>query len=392
MGFFDFLRSLWGRGADAPPPPVRQRDDLAGRTAPDSPLAPADEPTPTPSRPASPAASVAGSFADDLVSDLDEAIGAAFDGNAVFGDGGGELQDTGGSADDAARDLFASIAANYSRPIKNFIFELKRGTATKDWIEICQPVINSIIDGAESMDLTDDARPMTDFSEALALATATDGREFDDDSRELILSCYDELIETLPGAFELGEEDQRRESIIIHSLLRQIPEVGHVTLEKLYGAGVTSLDALFLANVEDLTSATGVSEWLCERICDKVQQHRERLESGAADEAQFDHRGRLVELVKDLTRRHEAFETIAEEESAALAAEKRECRRGRQACALQVNVVLAEMGELDLVEEIKRLAFEKRIERLEQYLAETTGAAATMPSADAATTVQQDAR
>src|SRR5262245_30809 len=34
------------------------------------------------------------------------------------------------------RELFAGIAAAYSQPVKDFIFELRRGTATKDWIDI----------------------------------------------------------------------------------------------------------------------------------------------------------------------------------------------------------------------------------------------------------------
>jgi hypothetical protein len=357
MGAFDFLRSLWHRIA---PEPAEERDVIVSVASlrPPAPALPRAAPVPV----------AAQTDPDDIVDDLDRAIGAAF----------GEREPAAcptpreASQQDqlAARELFASIAANYSRPVKNFIFELKRGTATKEWLQICQPVMGSIIDGAESLELHAEARRMGDFREALSLAAANDGRELDAESRELILSCYEELVEILPDTFALGEDDRRRESIIIHSLLRQIPEVGHVTIEKLYGAGLTSLDALFLATKEDLGVASGVPVWLCERICERVRQHRHELEKAAPEAAQFDHRARLVELVRELRRRQDEFHAISAQDrtSPELAAAKRECLRSRQTCALQINVLLAEMGAVDLIEELRKLGVERRIEQLESYL------------------------
>ena len=36
---------------------------------------------------------------------------------------------------------------------QNFVHELERGSATKLWLDICEPVMGTIIDGAMSMDL-----------------------------------------------------------------------------------------------------------------------------------------------------------------------------------------------------------------------------------------------
>jgi len=66
--------------------------------------------------------------------------------------------------------LFADIAANYARPIKNFMFELKRGTATKEWVEICRPAMQGITRAAEGMGLRQAAQRMMDFEAALSLA------------------------------------------------------------------------------------------------------------------------------------------------------------------------------------------------------------------------------
>ena len=73
-------------------------------------------------------------------------------------------------------DLFADIAATYARPVKNFIFELRRGTATREWIEICRPAMRSISKAAESMGLSAAADRMNDFDEALSLAQDSDER------------------------------------------------------------------------------------------------------------------------------------------------------------------------------------------------------------------------
>lgn len=313
---------------------------------------------------------------EDMVDDFDEAFDAAFNTNlspdlATATPTAGEVQHD----EDAIQDLFANIAANYAKPVKNFVFELKRGTATKEWIDICRPALRSISRAAESMELKTAARKMVDFDEALSLAQASEERVLGGEVRDLILSSYEELVEVLPQTFVIGDEEQQREGIIINSLLKQIPDLGRVTFEKLYGAGLTSLDTLFLAKKEDLAAATGIPLWLCERICNKFQEYREDLEGTPRDVAQSGYRSRLVELVAELKKQHEGFERASADEWAnpALANDKRKFRQNRQACVLQINVVLAEMGELDLVNEIQKLSFDRRIQRLEEYLQSTAG-------------------
>jgi hypothetical protein len=371
MGAFHFLRSLWNRIV---PEPAEEPDTAAPAAGI---LRPPSDPPAELEAPA-----FVSSVPSDIVDDLDRAIGAAFAGTPCQGGDSPAAEPAHHGDQQAAQELFASIAANYSRPVKNFIFELKRGTATKDWLQICQPVMSSIIDGAESLELRVVAQRMVDFREALSLAAAHEGRVLDEESRELILSCYEELVEVLPDTFVLGEDDRRRESIIIHSLLRQIPEVGHVTLEKLYGAGLTSLDALFLATKGDLGVASGVPEWLCERICERVRLHRHQLEGAAPETAQVDHRARLVELLGELRRQQDEFHEISAQDRSTpeLAAAKRECLRNRQTCALQINVLLAEMGEVGLIEELRKLGVERRIEQLERYLGAGAAAARTLPA------------
>ena len=50
--------------------------------------------------------------------------------------------------------------------------------------------------------------------------------------------------------------------------------------------------------------------------------------------------------------------------------DKRAHRLARQGTLLEITVVLAQLGEVELVEQLERLPFEKRIDRLKQHLVE----------------------
>jgi hypothetical protein len=175
----------------------------------------------------------------------------------------------------------------------------------------------------------------------------------------------------MPEAFVVGEEEQQREGIIINSLLMQIPDVGRVTIEKLYRAGLTSLDTLYMARRDDLAVATGIPSYLSERICEKFQAYRTRLENNPRDVADLGQRDRLSKLAAELRRHHEGFQHASANEwsNPALASDKRDYRQQRQSCMLWINVLLAEVGELDLVNELEKLSFDRRVQRLDEYLA-----------------------
>jgi hypothetical protein len=211
---------------------------------------------------------------------------------------------------------------------------------------------------------------MSEFDEALGLAQSDGaGSSIEDAARDLLLSSFDEMAAALPEAFQAGDDERRRDTIIIHSLLKQVPDIGHVTFERLYGAGLTSLEALFVANAEDLAATTGIPPRLCERIVERMQEHRRELERSQRASGLGERRERLRKLVEELRLKHEGFERAASDWGESdLSEEKRECRQERQMCALQIEVVLAEMGELDLVEQIQKLPFGRRIERLREFI------------------------
>ena len=271
-------------------------------------------------------------------------------------------------AEAAVQELFIQIAANYATPLKGFMFELQRGTASKHEIELCRPVLDGIRGAVEIMNLPQTVQRISDLDDALLLALGSKERLVNSDIRRRILFSYEALERIMPEAFRLGDEGEKREDIIIKSLLKQIPRLGCVTLEKLYRAGLGSLDALFLANKEDLAAATGVSGRICELICDNVAQHRQKLGTLPDDAAQSVWRGRLAALVNSL--RDEIDAARAPNGSPAWPTSEEQRRRNqRQLYFLKITVILAEMGELEILGRLHKVSFKRRIQILDEYLA-----------------------
>jgi DNA repair protein RadA len=271
-------------------------------------------------------------------------------------------------AEAAVQDLFVQIAANYAIPLNRFMFELQRGTASKNEIELCRPVLNNVRGAVEMMNLPQTVKWISDLDDALLLGLSSGDQLLMGEIRQQILSSYEALVGIMPEVFRLGDEGQKRDDLIIKSLLKQIPGLGCVTLEKLYRAGLGSLDSLLLANKEDLAAATGIPRRICELICDKVAQHRKEMETLSHDAAHSGWRCRLAGMVNGLRDEIEG-DKASNGSHGCPASEEQRRRHQRQLRFLEITVILAEMGELDLVSRMHKLSFKRRLQILDEYLA-----------------------
>jgi hypothetical protein len=326
-----------------------------------------NEPPPTPFPLVSnPALEDKNAFLEEVVGAFDEAFEVACPDKVdqPVNDSGTVEQD-----EAAVQELFRNIAAAYALPLKNFVFELQRHTATKDSIEFCRPILRSISGAAGSVNLPETVQRMTEFDTALSLGQTSSDHLLKGEIRQQILASYEVLAEVLPEAFRMDGEAQKRGDIIIQSLLPQVPGIGCITFDKLYQAGLGSLDMLFLANKEDLAAVTAIAPGLCESMCNKVQQYRAEAEARARPVAQSGYRSRLVELVNELRDQMdiERVKGEAGTDTPAVDARRRRLRR-RQQCFLEINVTLAELGELGLINQLKKLSRKQRLQVLDEYL------------------------
>jgi len=282
-----------------------------------------------------------------------------------------------GSSDDvdraALRDLFTDIAGSQAAPVKSFIGDLRAGTATGEWLQICRPVMANLCESAGSLGLVDAARPMSEFLSALDLAA--EGRDGKDDpidgaAKDILLEAYGALMKAFPAVFGLGGPASRRDTMLLHALLKQVGGVGIVTFDALYGANLTSVDALSQASPAELSSTTGVPVGLCEAICAALREHRRELERNAHLPPQQRFAERLSDQLHALVREHEAFLHLSEEAGfdEARAERKRAARRNRDLRALKIEATLIEMGEVDRSDALRVLSFDRRIEQVENFL------------------------
>jgi hypothetical protein len=307
----------------------------------------------------------------NLQTDLDAAFGAMVDAP----NGVSQRRGTSASASqfDGAvsemRDLFASLAANHMRQVREFMIGVKWGEAPRDWIPICEPAVASLLRAAKEMELADLCGALGSYRDALIGAADASTTTIDQGTRDGLMAAYAKLAELMPQAFGLEGERGRRETIIVHALLQQVPEVRKVTIDKIYAAGLTNLDHLFVARPDELSATTGIGENLASRIVEKFQRYRREIAS-LADTTRAAERQRLAELATELRGLHRDFERAAEGWSDDERVAKKKFRQSRAEALLQVKVLLARLGEVDRLGTIERLPFERKIEQLEAYLRE----------------------
>jgi hypothetical protein len=266
------------------------------------------------------------------------------------------------------RSLFAQLAANHVRSVRDFVIDLRWSDATAEWITICSPALRSLRRAAEKLELAELCRALDKFAEVLVAAQSEPGNTITGERRTAILSCYDELSRLMPQAFALDMDQSQRESVILQSLLLQVPDVKKVTLDKMYAAGLSTLEAMLLATASDIAATTGVAEVTAQRIVDRFRAYRAHVKATAPDAARTRERQHIADLTSRLRREHDAYERTSQSWSREAEEQKKELRKVRAQTLLDIQVELARLGEVDRLTQIERLPFEGKLTELESFL------------------------
>jgi hypothetical protein len=268
------------------------------------------------------------------------------------------------------RTLFAQLAANHVRQVRDFMIDLRWSGATADWVGVCLPALNSLRRAADKLDLLELCTALDHFGDALLATRSAGARSIEGDRRAAILAGYEELVQVMPQAFALDLDRSQRESVILQSLLLQIPDVKKVTIDKLYAAGLSTLEAMLLANPGDVAATTGLDMALATRIVEHFHAYREKVRTAVPDATRAQERQTIATLTARLRAEHRAFEAAAQGWSREAEEKKKELRKLRAQTLLDIQVVLARLGEVERLKEIERVAFEKKLIHLEAFLEE----------------------
>jgi hypothetical protein len=263
--------------------------------------------------------------------------------------------------------LFAEMAARHVTLVRDFMFELTLIPIAPKWAENCRSAIESLERGAEGMQREELVGALQNFAVLLRRIATSNAALIEGDRRTAVLSAYEQLQELLPEAFAAEPDRERRDAIIVDALLGQIP-ADAITRQRLQGAGWYSLETLYRASASELASVTGIELEAAEAITDRFTAYREQRVSEPPDPMRGRERQELDHLLGELLARHQAF-CRAEEEEDKL--QKRAIRRERGLLLRRIEVLLAQLGELTLVEELQRLPITRkiaRVKRLARYM------------------------
>jgi hypothetical protein len=278
------------------------------------------------------------------------------------------------AADQAAvRATFEDLAVAHLRPLRNMMIDLKWGEPVTSWLDLARPALKSLRQMAEQVELADLVKGIDGFSAALDKAVQGGAGTSVEQTRDPLLAAYAPLIKALPRAFELDGERDRREPIIVQSVLRQVPVLEPLMVQRLYAVGLGRLDTLLRATAEEIAVVADLPAAVASAVVAKVQELR-RGADGAADLANA--RRAVQPLVRSLETSQHSYEKAAAGWSSEAVAQKRRHRQQREQSFLQIKVALARAGEVDLVQRMETLPYARRIDELERYLREAAGATA----------------
>lgn len=293
-------------------------------------------------------------------------ISEAFD-QLLEGSGGGDGVSTDGDRK-AVQDVFDDLAAEHVEVVRNTMLELEIEDVGCSWIESSKPPLQSLRTMASEMGLAELCAAIDSFCEAIDAAVTSGQSTVSGGRKAEIQKRYRRLIELIPQAFALDGERDRREPIIVESLLRQVPGVEKITIDKLFAVGLNKLTALIRSNAGDIAATSGIDPALAEQIAGRFRSYRSAVPSAVAAQDSAAERAQLKELVAALKRHHHDYNAAAAGWSDDDRQKKREARRLREEAFLQVRVALARLGETDRLQQIEKRPFAQRIAAVETLL------------------------
>ncbi len=331
-------------------------------------------PTPLPDGPESGEAfsesEVLTSFANASLSD-----GAFF--GVAFDEGDGEedqglthlhRSEQGSSApdNDAMVATFGEVATIYLWPLQHFCVELCRGPVAAGRIAPLLPPLVTVIESARGMGLEQVAERFSSLQGYFNAIQQSGALSVEGTSREAVLRVLESLTEVLPGAFGTCATGDPLDGVILRTVLQLVPAITTHSLEQFFAAGFTSVEMLAGADPEEVTAITGLPLHLCE-VCGR---HAGDYRAERGQRVHLATPGDWLPVLEPRLGELERLQRAIERGKGDTDEERRRLRRERQRAVLQMELLLAEMGRVALLEDLQRQRLERRLERLREFVVE----------------------
>ena len=265
----------------------------------------------------------------------------------------------------AVSETFADVAKVHAHPLRELMFQLGMGQTPRQWAAASRPVIRPLLDAAQQIGMLELVGALGAFDAALERAAAEPSACISEHTAESIKSAYERLCLQMPDAFSAPANSDGRRLILLESLLLQVPSLQRRMLAKLYAAGLSTLSQLSQARPDEVSAVAGIAPDVAASVVEHVQRfERERSKLGPNEL-----RNQAIERLRAIATRLSQLQTdfeIAEADDDV--EQKRAARRGREAALLELDLVLAEIGELSVIEELKRYSVQAKLRRVTSYL------------------------
>jgi len=272
----------------------------------------------------------------------------------------------------AVVEMFSSIAQIHGRPLRELIFQLSVGSTPRAWAAACRPLLRPLLDAAHQIGWFALIDALVQLEEALDQASGSSDELIDEESTRSIVEAYEQLRVQLPDVFTARDTADSRRLILLESLLLQVPGMHRRTIAKLYAAGLHSIAQLSQAKPEELMAViTGLDTDVASGMVSHLQRFERQRSSVDPTSLRGHVHGRLRTALSRLAQLQEEFER-AEHEGSHL--RKKSVRRVRETTLRQLQRLLAELGELSLIEELKRCSTRSKIQRVQTYLQQQASA------------------
>ncbi len=267
-----------------------------------------------------------------------------------------------------ARSLFDAMVVEHARPIRDFMIEVRLGEPLRAWVEFAMPALRVIVRSSQGMGITDFVAKLEAYLQALELAQRGTDRLIRGELRQAIIDTYSDLTAFMPAAFALEQEANRREAIIVHALLQQVPGLQKVGTDRVYGAGLTSLALFYVARPSDIAELTGLPVDVANSIVVRFKEYRKKTESLSPAGNRAAELGLLEGGANELDELAREYDGLGHGDKAD--ARRRELRRKRSELMVEIGLLLARLGEVEFLRTVEKMPFGARADQLRRFVEE----------------------
>jgi hypothetical protein len=272
----------------------------------------------------------------------------------------------------AARATLSDLAAEHVRPVRSLMLELQWGGSAVAWTVAARGALSSLRRMAEQIEMEVLNQAISAF--LIPLDHAVVNEFITEDLGRQLTATYAALVSALPGAFELEGDRDRREPLLVQSVLGQVPGLEPLMVQRLFAVGLGRLDSLLRATAEEVAVVADLPGPTAAALVAKAQELR-RTGGGGGPPEITDAKRVLEPLVVTLKVQQQEYTRAAQGWSADNLAAKRRHRRDRELTFLKIKGAVARLGDVDFALRLQTYSFARRIDELEQYLQQAGGLA-----------------